>query len=197
MISIEEYISPWTLKYKKFFPAQVSQFKIKDFDLQFIDSRFQWDVLKNSPCILVVNTATGCGFHKQLADLQSLYDMYHSQGLCIISVPSGDFMNQEAHNGPELSEYCSLRYGVTFPILEKTHVLKENVHPLFQWINRLQKPQWNFQKYLFNSQGYCIASAGPRSSPFILEDGIKRLLKKNLQHNGPLQQASAPLRGLD
>ncbi len=177
MISIEEYIRPWTLKYKKFFPAQISQSKIKDFELTFIDPRFQWDTLKKSLCILVVNMATGCGLHKQLRELESLYQAYRAQGLCIISVPSEDFMNQEPHSGSELAEYCSLSYGVTFPILEKTHVLKGNIHPLFIWLNRLQKPQWNFQKYLFNAQGYCIASAGPRSSPFVLEDTIKELLK--------------------
>ncbi len=177
MISIQEYIAPWTLKYKKLFPAQVAQSKIQDFDLTFISPRFQWKDLQKSRCFLVANTATGCGLHKQLQELQGLWDLYRSQGLCVISVPSADFMNQEAKDGEALAEYCSLTYGVTFPIMEKTHVIKEHVHPLFQWLNRLQKPQWNFQKYLFDEQGYCVATAGPRSSPFVLEESIKELLK--------------------
>jgi len=177
MISIEDMIRPWTLKYKKFLPAQVSQSKILDFDLSFIDPRFQWEDLKStSACFLVVNTATGCGLHKQLTELQTLWERYEEYGLCVISVPSADFMNQESREGSDLAEYCSLNYGVTFPILEKAHVLKECVHPLFQWLNRLQKPQWNFQKYLFDTHGYCIATAGPRSSPLVLEDTIKEIL---------------------
>ena len=183
MISIEGYIRPWTLRYKKFFPAQVSQEKIKSFNMKFIDPTLDWQVLKESPCILVVNTATGCGLHKQLQELQSLYSLYHDRGLLIISVPSNDFLNQETRHGEALTTYCSLNYGVTFPILENTHVIKEDIHPLFVWLNKLQKPQWNYQKYLFNAQGYCIATAGPRSSPFILEKDIKDLLKISTKYS--------------
>jgi len=176
MSALTTYIQSWRLNYKKFFPAQLAQKSIQDFSLTFIDSKWNWELLQHSPCILVVNTATGCGLHQQLKELQDLYQRYCDRGLVVIAVPTNDFLNQETYEGDALVQHCALHYGVSFPILQNTHVIKETPHPLFVWLNTLQKPQWNYQKYLFNAQGRCIATAGPKSSPFLLETEIQALL---------------------
>lgn len=187
MMALENYLKPWTLKNKKYFPAHADQKTIHHFDLEFINPQFSMEELKKSRCILLVNTATGCGLHNQLEQLQQLYTLYKDLGFLVVAAPSPDFMNQEKREGQELQTYCEIKYGATYPFLKNMHVVSEPIHPLFQWLNRMQKPVWNFQKYLFNTQGFCIATAGPRANPFILEQDIQQIL--HLKDNSSISEA--------
>jgi len=153
------------------------QDSLLQYELKFIDEKWDWKQLQSEyKVFLVVNTATGCGLHKQLGQLEELYLKYQSQGLLVIAVPSSDFLSQEPLDGAELIQYCSLEYGATYPMTYKMHVASEPIAPLFQWLSKIQKPKWNYQKYLFNAQGHCVFVAGPTQEPLALESQIQSLL---------------------
>ncbi|MFY7899982.1 MAG: glutathione peroxidase [Chitinophagaceae bacterium] len=123
------------------------------------DTSFTLEQFKGKK-ILLVNTASDCGYTAQYAELETLYKQYQNK-LVIIAIPSNDFKNQEKANNADIAQFCSINYGVTFPILQKAVVLKENQqHPLYQWLTNdnlngwcTQPPVWNFCKYLINEQG--------------------------------------------
>lgn len=109
--------------------------------------------------ILIVNTASECGFTKQYADLQKLHEKYHDK-LVIIGVPCNQFGGQEPGNAQEIKTFCQVNYGVTFLMTEKVDVKGENQHPLYQWLTKKElngvkssSVKWNFQKYLIDEQG--------------------------------------------
>ena len=106
--------------------------------------------------ILLVNTASKCGFTKQYVQLEDLYQLYKDRGLIIIGVPSNDFLNQEPGTDAEIKTFCELNYQITFPLTQKIHVAKKDVDPLYQWLAGHRKPKWNFHKYLFDKNGYLI-----------------------------------------
>ncbi len=84
--------------------------------------------------IVVVNTASKCGFTPEFSELEALYQKYKDQGLCIVGFPSGDFADQELENGEKAEEFCQLNYGVTFPIMKKVHVNGDDVEPIFTYL---------------------------------------------------------------
>lgn len=110
--------------------------------------------------ILLVNTASDCGFTAQYAELQTLY-LQHKNKLVIMGFPSNDFMQQEKGSDAEIAAFCQLNYGVTFPIIQKSIVVKNVLqHPVFAWLSHSEKngwlnqqPTWNFSKYLVNEKG--------------------------------------------
>jgi glutathione peroxidase len=124
--------------------------------------------------MLIVNTASKCGFTPQYTGLQSLWLKMQKQenGLVIIGVPSNDFGNQEPGEADTILEFCDLNYGVTFPLMEKVHVKGREAHPLFKWLGDqggfLSKPRWNFYKYLTNRKGelatWFPSTTGPDSA---------------------------------
>ena len=107
--------------------------------------------------ILVVNVASRCGFTKQYADLQKLYDENKSKGLIIIGVPSNDFGNQEPGSNKEIKNFCETNFGITFPIMAKTNILGDTGHPFYKWVEenygKSGVPKWNFYKVLINRSG--------------------------------------------
>lgn len=107
--------------------------------------------------ILLVNTASQCGFTPQYAGLQALWDRYRSRGLVVIGVPSNDFGEQEPGTAREIAAFCTGRYAVDFPLTARVHVLGADAHPLYRWIaERLGEdmaPRWNFHKYLIGRDG--------------------------------------------
>jgi glutathione peroxidase len=113
--------------------------------------------------LLIVNTASKCGFTPQYAGLQSLWAKMAKQpnGLVIIGVPSNDFGNQEPDEAKAIGEFCDRNYGVTFPMMEKVHVKGAESHPLFKWLGDqggfLSKPRWNFYKYLTGRDGQLVS----------------------------------------
>ena len=106
--------------------------------------------------ILIVNTASYCGFTKQYEDLQKLWDLYKSKGLVILGVPSNSF-NQEKSSNNDIKEFCEVNFNINFPLTAVTDVKGENAHELFQWASenhgKSAVPKWNFHKLLINKEG--------------------------------------------
>ncbi len=122
---------------------------------------FDWNSCKGKK-VLIVNTASECGFTKQYKELQSLYDLYKDT-LEIIGVPCNQFGKQEPGNSEEIQEFCELNFGVTFPLTEKLHVKGDDKHPLYIWLTskryngvKSSSVKWNFQKYLLDEHGHLI-----------------------------------------
>ncbi len=115
--------------------------------------------------ILVVNTASRCGFTGQFADLETLYQKYRDDGLVILGFPSDDF-RQEHSDEADTAEVCYINYGVTFPMFATTSVRGDDSNPLFATLGQLESPpRWNFTKYLIDSNGELVGRFGSRTSP--------------------------------
>ncbi|ARB92338.1 glutathione peroxidase [Legionella longbeachae] len=126
-------------------------------------SSFQGKVL------MVVNTASKCGFTPQYARLEELYEKYKDRGLVILGVPSNDFGGQEPGTEQEISNFCQLNYGVSFPMTAKEVVSGKNAHPFYLWARKElgfgTAPKWNFHKYLINRKGKLIDYFYSTTSP--------------------------------
>lgn len=129
--------------------------------------------------VLMVNTASHCGFTGQFEGLESLYQKYKHQGLVVIGFPSNDF-NQEADSAAETAKVCYLNYGVSFFMSEKIHVKGSSAHPIFQHLAMQHgSPRWNFNKYLINAHGQVVekfsSSIRPDSATLIraIEESLK------------------------
>ena len=107
--------------------------------------------------LLVVNTASKCGFTPQYQGLEAVWREFKDAGLVVIGVPSNDFGKQEPGTAEEISSFCEMNYGVDFPMMSKVHVKGSEAHPFFQWVavqgGMLSRPRWNFFKYLIDRQG--------------------------------------------
>ncbi|MFZ9733647.1 MAG: glutathione peroxidase [Burkholderiaceae bacterium] len=130
--------------------------------------------------LLVVNTASYCGFTKQYAGLEALYARYKDQGLVVLGFPSNDFGNQEPGSSAQIAEFCSNTFGVQFPMFAKSRVTGPQSNPLFAELSRLSDaPSWNFHKYLIDRNGRLVrsyASAVSPSSRSLVSD-IERALR--------------------
>jgi glutathione peroxidase len=132
--------------------------------------------------VLLVNTASFCGFTPQYADLEKLQERYAARGLVVLGVPSNDFGAQEPGTAEEIKAFCSTNFRVSFPLAAKEHVVGGEAHPLYRWIEaelgEAGVPRWNFHKYLIAPDG-SLAGAWPSAvkpeAPEIVEE-IERLL---------------------
>ena len=119
--------------------------------------------------IMVVNTASLCGYTPQYAGLQALWTRYRDRGLVIVGVPSNDFGAQEPKTEPEIAKFCETNFGVTFPMTAKQKVVGADAHGLYQWISgeggEAAAPKWNFHKYLIDKTGKLVGSWPSRVSP--------------------------------
>lgn len=119
--------------------------------------------------IMVVNTASKCGFTNQYSGLEALYKKYQDRGLIIIGVPSNDFGGQEPGTSEEIAHFCQLNYGVSFPMTKKTVVKGETRHPFYKWAHDVlgfgTAPKWNFHKYLIDRQGRLVNYFHSTTSP--------------------------------
>ncbi len=110
--------------------------------------------------VLVVNTASFCGFTPQYEGLQALWDTYRDRGLVVVGVPSNDFGGQEPGTSGEIKDFCATNYQVTFPLADKEVVSGEGAHPFYKWaraeLGMLAAPKWNFHKYLVAPDGRLI-----------------------------------------
>lgn len=121
--------------------------------------------------LLVVNTASKCGFTSQYAGLEKLYEQYKDKGLVILGVPSNDFGSQEPGTDQEIANFCQVNYGVSFPMTTKEVVSGKNAHPFYLWAYKKlgfgSAPKWNFHKYLINRKGelinYFYSTTSPKS----------------------------------
>jgi len=156
--------------------------------------QFSANTLQNKPVslseykdkvILIVNTASECGFTPQYQGLEELYQEFKDKGLVVLGFPSNDFGGQEPLEGKEIESFCSINYGVSFPIFEKTKVKGKEASDLFKFLSDKKQngnvnisPKWNFQKYLINKNGevvdYFLSTTTPNSGK------IKRAIEKLL-----------------
>ncbi len=137
--------------------------------------------------LMIVNTATGCGFTPQLAELQNLRNEYVKDGFEVLGFPSNDFGGQEPLDGDAINEFCEVNFGVQFPMFEKIMVRGDHAHPLFKFLsekklngNLNSSPKWNFHKYLINKNGevvdYFYSFTKPGSSK--IKKKLQRLLNE-------------------
>ena len=118
--------------------------------------------------ILLVNTASYCGFTKQYDDLQYIWDKYKDNNFVILAVPSNSF-NQEKKTNNEVKEFCEFNFNITFPITEISEVKGNNAHPIYKWANEnfgsSAKPKWNFHKILINKDGKVVETYSSLTNP--------------------------------
>ena len=116
--------------------------------------------------VLVVNTASQCGYTYQYEGLQKVYDAYRDRGLIVLAVPSDDF-NQELSSAEEVKEFCELTYGIDMPMTDITHVKGANAHPFYKAVKAETgfEPRWNFNKVLIDPDGLIVATWGSRVRP--------------------------------
>lgn len=131
--------------------------------------------------LLFVNTASKCGFTPQFEGLEALHAKYGPSGFAVLGFPSGDFKEQEFEDEDEIREFCTLTYGVRFPMFEKVHVVGPEATPLYRQLAEAagEAPAWNFHKYLVGRDGRLVASFGSRTEPSdkALVDAIEKALQ--------------------
>ena len=117
--------------------------------------------------IVVVNTASKCGYTYQYEGLEALYRKYRDKGLVVLGFPSNDFGRQEPGNEKQIQDFCRLTYGVEFPMFEKTHVARHSADPIYKTLARIsgEYPQWNFHKYVLDRNGKLVASFNSKIEP--------------------------------
>ena len=132
--------------------------------------------------LLIVNTASKCGFTPQFEGLENLNQKYKDRGLVVIGFPSGDFANQELADGSKAEDFCQLNYGVTFQIMKKVHVNGDDADPIFKYLKSKTRGffgsriKWNFTKFLISPDGSTIKRYAPITKPEKMEKGIEKML---------------------
>ena len=132
--------------------------------------------------MVIVNTASLCGFTPQFKELQELYEIYKEKGLVVLGFPCDQFSNQEYDNIEETMEFCQVNYGVTFPMFAKIDVNGENADPLFKYLTSEKKGfltediKWNFTKFLIDGHGNVVERFAPQTNPLKMEEKIKGFL---------------------
>ncbi|MBM7865666.1 redoxin domain-containing protein [Heliobacterium gestii] len=133
--------------------------------------------------LLIVNTASHCGFTSQYQGLQNLYVTYKEKGLEILGFPCNQFLNQEPGSNDEIASFCSINFGVTFPLFEKIDVNGPNAHPLYQYLEKTapglfgsERIKWNFTKFLVDREGSVVKRFAPTVTPEQIAADIEKLL---------------------
>jgi len=133
--------------------------------------------------LLVVNTASKCGFTPQFAGLEELYEKYREQGLEVLGFPCNQFGKQDPGSNDEITEFCQLNYGVSFPMFGKIEVNGSGTDQLFQHLKKeapgalgTQRIKWNFTKFLIDSNGKVVKRYAPTAKPKDIEKDVKKLL---------------------
>ena len=144
--------------------ANVYQFNFKSIDGKEINL----NDFKGKP-IIIVNTASLCGFTYQYSDIETLQQKYKKDGLIIIGIPSNDFGNQELSSNQKVKEFCTINFDISFMLTEITNIKGEKGHPFFKWVKKeagfLAFPKWNFYKYLFDRNGKLIKAWSSMTKP--------------------------------
>ena len=133
--------------------------------------------------MLIVNTASKCGFTPQFKGLEKLYEQHKEAGLEILGFPCNQFLSQDPGSDSEISEFCELNYGVTFPMFSKVEVNGDATHPLYRFLKSeakgvlgSEKIKWNFTKFLVDAEGNVLKRYAPNTEPKDIEKDIAKLL---------------------
>ncbi len=156
----------------------IYDFKVQTMEGEWIDlSIYQGKV------VLIVNTASNCGFTPQFAELEGLYQQFSKTDFEILGFPCNQFGHQDPGTNQEILEFCQIHYGVTFPMMAKVDVNGEKADPLFVYLRKETKSllsdkiKWNFTKFLINKEGKVVKRYSPATTPKQMESDIKMLLK--------------------
>jgi len=154
------------------------------YDFQFEDingNPYNFKELKGKK-VMIVNTASNCGFTSQYADLEKLYQNFKDDNFIIIGFPANNFGEQEPGTNKEIAAFCQKNYGVSFPMMSKISVAGKDAHDLYNFLTTKErngfqdsKVEWNFQKYLINEKGQLVKVVSPKTSP--LDDSITKWIK--------------------
>jgi len=156
---------------------------IYDFDALQIDGKsVHLDQFKGK-ALLIVNTASACGFTPQFAGLETLHKAYAAKGLVVLGFPCNQFGAQDKGSNDEIAEFCQLNYGVSFPMMAKIEVNGEGAHPLYKWLTK-EAPgvlgttgiKWNFTKFLVGKDGAVLKRYAPTDTPASLTNDIEAAL---------------------
>jgi len=156
---------------------------LQDFEVNAIDGTpLDLQALRGR-VVLIVNTASACGFTPQFAGLQKLHDAFAERGLSIIGFPCNQFGGQDPADNPQILAYCQRNYGVTFAMAEKIDVNGSQAHPLFKWLKKegpgllgSELIKWNFTKFLIDREGRVVRRYAPNDDPARLMPDIEALL---------------------
>ena len=156
---------------------KIYEFTVKDSkDQDVVLSKYEGKVM------LIVNTASKCGFTPQYKELQELYDLYNKDGLEILAFPCNQFGKQEQGSNDDIQEFCQMNYGLTFPVLGKIEVNGENANPLYKYLKSEKKGligkeiKWNFTKFLVDREGNVIKRYASATKPLKIAEDIKKYL---------------------
>ena len=157
--------------------------RIPDFEALDISGRTIQLADQAGKLLLIVNTASQCGFTPQFAGLEKLWQTYRDRGLVVMGFPSNEFGRQDPGSNAEIASFCQLNYGVSFPMMAKVEVNGGGAHPLFQWL-KTEAPgllgskavKWNFTKFLIGRDGQVIKRYAPQDKPERLAADIEAAL---------------------
>ncbi len=166
-----------------------------DFSAQLLDGRtFALDQLRGQ-VLLIVNTASECGFTPQYAGLEALHRQYRDRGFAVLGFPSNQFGRQEPGTAAQIGAFCEKNYGVSFPLFAKIEVNGAHAHPLYRFLKRKQRGTfgflsrgriaWNFTKFLADRTGHVAARFSPGTQPASLSRAIEELLREPAPETGP------------
>jgi glutathione peroxidase len=156
---------------------------VYDFEAVSIDGKPAALASQRGKVLLIVNTASACGFTPQFAGLEKLWQSYGDKGLVIVGFPSNEFGGQDPGSNEQIASFCQLNYGVSFPMMAKVKVNGAQAHPLWQWL-KAQAPgllgtegiKWNFTKFLVGKDGNVIRRYAPNDKPEAISADIEKAL---------------------
>jgi glutathione peroxidase len=158
---------------------------VYDFEALSIDGKPAHLSTQRGKVLLIVNTASACGFTPQFGGLEALWKRYRDQGLVVVGFPSNEFGGQDPGSNDEIGAFCQRNYGVSFPMMAKVEVNGRQAHPLWVWLTReapgllgSRAVKWNFTKFLIGRDGRVIRRYAPTDAPETLADDIEAALRE-------------------
>lgn len=159
---------------------------VYDFEALSIDGQPAKLSTQRGKVLLIVNTASACGFTPQFAGLEELWKTYRDRGLVVVGFPSNEFGAQDPGSNDEIASFCQLNYGVSFPMMAKLRVNGAQAHPLWRWLTAqapgafgTQRVKWNFTKFLVGRDGTVRKRYGPTDSPASIKKDIEAALAES------------------
>ncbi len=154
-----------------------------DFEVETLDGRPTTLAEHRGKVLLIVNTASACGYTPQFAGLEALYEKHKDAGLVVLGFPCNQFGFQEPGDAAQIGAFCQKNYGVTFPMHAKVDVNGRKAHPLWKWLEKQKRGvlgssriKWNFTKFLVDREGRVVERYAPRVAPEELEEDLVKLL---------------------